>query len=512
MITIGLLVALGYLIASLDRDYIMHNWKEKRCSVPVMFAGSFFKPETDHRTPAEFASDNFEFCMKSYVDPFMALLLKPINVLLQKQVNITQSSMGSVNSLRKIAETMYNGFSVYLEQFYRRFNASIFEISKIMQFLRMAMRRMSAVAMSFIYMGLSLFNGMINSIQFILKVILIICGIMLAIIIILWFILLPVIPLILTVLGLIASTVYSLKDVLDPRMAAEAESKKGGFCFAEWTTMTVLVNEVAQQKSITDIQIGDKLLDGSYITAIIEMDGTDVPLYQIGSVCVSGSHLIKGTDRQWKLVASDERATMSPRLSTILYCFNTTSNIITIDGLQFRDWEEIDNDDAHGQMIWNYMVSSILHNDRSFGYWKDNLRNYVNMALVSAETLIKTSNGTVPIHTIQIGDFIVDQTGKKQEVSGIIRGEVEYDKERTVRSQWKTELYEYRNSLWLKGNGTIYPGVDKTEGYSLITEEGTFIINESGKEICVRDFTEVGYKQIYKTYTYVETRLRSRMK
>jgi hypothetical protein len=79
---------------------------------------------------------------------------------------------------------------------------------------------------------------------------------------------------------------------------------------------------------------------------------------------------------------------------------------------------------------------------------------------------------------------------------------------RTIGSAWKTELYEYVNSIWLKGVATIYPGVDKTEGYSLMTEEGIIVIKESDKETVVRDFTEIGYQHLYKTYPYVEARLR----
>jgi len=371
----------------------------------------------------------------------------------------------------------------------------------------MALRKVSAMALSFIYMGISLFNGIINSIQFILRVVLIICGIMAAIIILLFFVLFPVIPLILATLGIIASTVFSLKNVLDPRMAAEANSLRGPFCFAEWTQVEIRDHGVVIPKIITEIKIGDQLSDGSYVTAVIEMDGLDVPLYQIGSVYVSGSHLIKGLDQQWKSVTEDERAVMSNRLSKKVYCFNTTSNVITIDGLHFRDWEEIGNEDIHGQTIWNYMVSSILHPGVPFVSWSNNLKNYVNVALVSPDTLIKTATEYVPICTIQIGDFIMDQNGNKQEVRGIIRGEIEYDKMRTQHI-WKTELYEYCDGLWLKGNATIYPGIDKTMGYSLITEDGTFIIKESDMDLCVRDFTEVGYQQIYKTYAYVEARLR----
>jgi hypothetical protein len=94
-------------------------------------------------------------------------------------------------------------------------------------------------------------------------------------------------------------------------------------------------------------------------------------------------------------------------------------------------------------------------------------------------------------------------------VLGCIRGEVEYDKLRS-KTEWKTELYEYHQQVWIKGEATLYPGVDKTEGLSLITEHGEYIIWDSIKkvEIRVRDFTEVGYDRIYETYPYVDARLR----
>ena len=508
LLTVALLTGVGVLIISMDRENVMSNWKTRRCEIPILFASVFFKPDDDPRTTSEFGKANFEFCMKSYVDRFMENITAPTAALFGKQANVTANIMDILQSVRNIAANMFAGFSVYLAQFYRRFNASVFEISKIIQFLRMAMRRISGVAMSFIYMGISLFNGMLNTIQFIIRVVLIICGIMAAIMIILFFILFPVIPLILATLGIIASTVFSLKGLLSPSIASEETSMRGPFCFAEWTQLSVLEHGQQRQKPVTEIQIGDQLSDGSYITAVIVMDGLDVPLYQIGSVYVSGSHLVKGTDKQWKSVTEDERAVISPRLSKVVYCFNTTTNVITIDGLQFRDWEEIANDDIHGQTIWNYMVSSILHHDRAFGYWKDNVKNYVNVALLGPDVPVKTLSGYMPIRAIQIGDFILDRRGNEQEVRGIIRGEVEYDAAHTIGNAWKTELYEYVNGIWLKGIATIYPGVDKTEGYSLITEEGIIVIKESDKETVVRDFTEIGYQHLYKTYSYVEARLR----
>jgi hypothetical protein len=235
LLTVALLTGVGVLIISMDRDNVMSNWKTRRCEIPIMFASVFFKPDDDPRTTFNFATSNFEFCMKSYVDRFMENITAPTAALFGKQANVTSHIMDMLQSVRNIAANMFAGFSVYLAQFYRRFNASVFEISKIIQFLRMAMRRISGVAMSFIYMGITLFNGILNTIQFIIRVVLIICGIMAAIMIILFFILFPVIPLILATLGIIASTVFSLKGLLSPSIASEATAMRGPFCFAEWS-------------------------------------------------------------------------------------------------------------------------------------------------------------------------------------------------------------------------------------------------------------------------------------
>lgn len=507
-ITLLLLTGYGFLIANVDRANIINNWSTRRCEIPIMFASFFFKPEFDSRTNSEFAVANFEFCMKSYVESFMAIVMAPVNAVIGKQFNVASSSVDMMNTIRTIASNLFKTFSVYLEQYYRRFNATVFEISKIVQFLRMAMKRISGIMMTMVYSGITLFNAILNAIQFVIKVILIVCGIMILLMIILFFILFPVIPIILYTLSIIIKTVLSLSGIIEPGVADEAQSKKGGFCFAEWSEMTIIKDGQPIRTPIQSVKVGDKI-PGGHITAVIHMDGTNVELYRIGSVYVSGTHLIKGTDGIWKLVSEDERAVKTTMHSNTLYCFNTTTNIIEMNGLQFRDWEEIANNDENGQIIWNYNISSILNEGKSYQLWKDNLKNYVNMALVSKEVGVKCKHGFVPIKDITIGDYIVDHIGIERKVLGIIQGEVEVDKN-NLEQGWITELYELVDNIWIKGKATVCPGIDITEGMALITENGECIIWDSvaKKEKRVRDFTEIGYNSIHKTYSYIDARLR----
>lgn len=507
VITITLLILFGYMIARLDRTTIMANWTDRRCEIPVMFAGFFFKPDTDPRTTSDFAASNFEFCMKSYVDSFLSIMLAPVNALFSKQVSIAGGITDVMTLVRTIAQKMYNSFASYLDQYYRRFNATVFEISRVMQYVSMAMKRMSGIMMTMIYAGISIFNGIINSIQFIIRVVLIVCTILLILIIILFFVLFPVIPIILATLGTIVATVLILTGIMDASIADAANSKKGGFCFAASTFITVIRNGESVDIPISDVKVGDEI-KGGRITATIEMDGTDVTLYQIGSVYISGSHLIRGIDGHWRSVDTDERAVKTNVISERVYCFNTTSNIIEVEGYEFRDWEEIANDDEKGQMIWNYTVSTMINKGIPFIKWRDNLKNYVNVALVAPEVRVKTATGFVPIRTLHIGDTIMDHNGDPQRIYGIIWGEVEGDK--NSGDQWITELYEWTDGLWMKGRASLCLGVDRMEGVSLITENGECIIWDASKkqEKRIRDFTEVGYKSLYKTYSYVDARLR----
>lgn len=511
VILIGLLAGLGIMIANIDRVNIVNNWTTRRCDIPIMFSSFFFKPESDPRTKIDFAVSNFEFCMKSYVDTFMAKIMAPMQVIFSKNLNVAANAANMMNTLRSIAQNLFSVFSGYLDQFYRRFSSSVFEISRVVQFLLMAMRRIGGILMTLVYAGISLFNGILNAIQFVIKVILIVCGIMIVLMIILFFILFPVIPIILYTLVIIVKSVIPLAGIIDPGVASDAESKKGGFCFAEWTEIKVVQNGQSIAIPIHQVKVGD-ILDmnttGTTVTAIIHMDGSNVSLYRIGSIYVSGSHLIRGTDGIWKSVAEDERAIKTDAYSKTVYCFNTTTNRIGINGLEFRDWEEIANDDEKGQMIWNYMISSLLNRGKPYVSWKENLKNYVNMALMSKNTRVKCEKGFVPLESIKIGDSVIDHEGNQQEVLGIIWGEVEADKECTPE-EWVTELYEY-NDVWIKENATIYPGVDKMIGMAIMTEHGECIIWDSvqKKEKRIRDFTEIGYNELYKTYSYVDARLR----
>jgi hypothetical protein len=344
---------------------------------------------------------------------------------------------------------------------------------------------------------------------------------MLAIIIILIFVLFPFIPMILSVLGAIIATVLILVSVIAGAVGNEASSDKSGFCFSGWT-MVATVDKYGKEvsKPVSELKIGDELAEGcGKITAIIQMDGTEIPLYHLNGIMVSGSHLVKGKDGLWKSVSQDERAIETHVESSVLYCFNTTTHNIPVysnknEIIMFRDWEEIEDDDEEGQYEWNYIVLKMLNKFSNYNTWKDSLKMTTNIPLMSSKTKVKTQSGFVSLEDMFIGlKYVLDSKGNKHKVLGIVKGEVDDVDAAKMgeRGIWNTELYELKNEVWIKSESTVVPGNDKIEGMTIITESGEFIIWDEleKKERVVRDFTEVGYKTIHETYPFVASRLRT---
>lgn len=155
-------------------------------------------------------------------------------------------------------------------------------------------------------------------------------------------------PIILATLSAIITGVLIFSGIISSSIADAAEGQRRGFCFA---TDTVVAMKDGTHKKVQDIQIGD-VLDESCgrITAVIQLDGTHVNLYDIDGTYVSESHLVQGTDKVWRSVSEDKRAKPCDKKSAIIYCFNTTSNNIPIRGttstILYRDWEELGNDDV----------------------------------------------------------------------------------------------------------------------------------------------------------------------
>ena len=480
MITIGFFGYIGYLLASMERPAIMSNWNSTRCSILVMFAASYFKPDDDPRTPGEFSTDNFSFCMKSIVHDVMEVVMAPFMDVFSGQASSTNVITEMMNGIREIITAMYDAFLSFIEPFLLKFTAITYQIGIKMQHLRAAFRRANAVALSTIFTGLSFIRGIQNAIDLVIKVVMIILIILVVLVILLFFILFPFIPIILAVIAVIVA-------VATASVAASAGGMNGTFCFDPSTKVQL---ESGGAVAISDLTLGTRLKSTgrgpvTTVTDIMKLDGSTSPLYSLNGILVSGSHLVRGPKGTWIPVSDDPRALSSGYTIPVLYCLNTSTHTIPVldkggETVWFRDWEEMEEGDGAAHKEWDDFVSTLLGNP--IGVSKGS--SLIDPGL----QVLSMNRGLLRIDEVKMGDTLyLDYEGHgSTRVIGLVQGLGPGSCiAKTVEGWMRTSL---------SGKGS----------HHLITDTGLLrIVYSTGDALIVRDMTETGIDQIHKTYDFV---------
>ena len=511
-VLIVFIVGLGVLLGSMDIQNIQAEWAKRRCEPAVMFSGFLYKPSEDPRSATAFSADNFSFCVRSLIDDVFAELLAPIFGIFSQQMAAANTTNGVFNSVRNQIGNTFRSFGGVFNDFFETYKRGALQLSRITQLLKQAMLKVSGAMVSIVFLGLSLMTSLLNTYDFIVKVVIIIMSILVALIVLLFFALIPFMPIIFTTIAILTGA----------GLGSAVGGMAGAFCIDPDAEVLLVTGETVPLKKIN---IGDALgRDCGIVEGILETD-TEGPLYNIGGVIISGSHMVEGPSGE-NIFAADHPsatpvATEKPKKLIIL---NTTTRKIPVimpdtrTVLTVRDWEEFPEDDEEGHQLWEHLVWDILNP----GVEKPAGPFNTEEALFSRHSEVYEKNlGVIPLSFVARGMDILDITGRYTKVLGRYKG-VAYN-QGSCGEQWHTTGVRRLNSngRWEKrpvtttATTTTQTTTQKTPptttttapttviGYHLITETGTFLISSKGKTLRVRDYTEVGWKRIDKTYETV---------
>jgi len=115
------------------------------------------------------------------------------------------------------------------------------------------------------------------------------------------------------------------------------------FCFDPNTLIHV---EKKGKIKISNIEIGDKLMDGSIVTSVFQLASQHESMYEIKGIKVTGSHRID--DSRYGIIAvkdHPESQLIKDYWSPVLYSINTTSKRIPIKQFKFLDYDDMDDMD-----------------------------------------------------------------------------------------------------------------------------------------------------------------------
>jgi hypothetical protein len=364
-------------------------------------------------------------------------------------------------------EVMFAQFGKITEVFERRFESILHRLAMTFRKLQTTLARMWGIAASSMYQSLAVISSILSTLDLIMKIVIIILVILVAIVIFLFLFLWPVVPVILTVIGIIATA----------GMGAAVGGMASTFCF---TGDTPIVMADGTTRPINTVLIGSAI-DGGTVLGVLEFQQTTEDLFDFQGVRVSGSHIVYDPDACF--VADHPAAKPLPAQTTQLYCLITSHQripVLTTKGVvQFADWEEIDDS---GQEEWNRYVFETLNPGTP---WDSTQGNLSGEAIFHPLTKVRCVDGLRTISTVRPGMVVLDAEGNPTRVLGCIMMS-----SREAGSPW------YRKDIWKQ---IATPICDHAVGYSLFTEAGTFLLETDA----VRDFSDVGLKELPKTYTMV---------
>jgi hypothetical protein len=262
----------------MDIKAIKEDWANQRCTPLVMPFASWFGVD---------AKANFDFCMgkifTGHSQPFMGSVTSifgTFTVLLQR---IFQS----VNAMRNTVATLGGGVNVIFQEFSERISMFFFRLRTTGIYMRSLFMRMYALLFSVMYMGMSGVTGMTSFTN---------------------------------------TYLFSFIDT---------------FCFPGDTMVRVLQDGEPTDVCIRDVRIGDRLWpSGDRVTACFEFDAVGQPMVRLGSVTVSTNHYVYHKGKRVRADAHPDARPLGPWGTEPLYCLNTDTHHIPIDGYVFMDYDE----------------------------------------------------------------------------------------------------------------------------------------------------------------------------
>ncbi len=495
VVTVAYIGILAYSFTSAELHQIRTHWNERRCE-PLVMAMAHLIPTDPNVDRSEFSTENFKFCMNSFIDSSLALFFKPFLAIFGSQMDSANVISKVTSSLRTAAASLMKPFSGIFTQLFQKMKLILFRFNQIFVSIRFLLKRIEGIFVAKVFAGMSLMRAILNTINFVIRVIIIILAILIILMIFLWYYMFPYIPTILAVIAVIATTAAG----------ASASGMSSAFCVAPGTEVAM---EDGSWRAVETLRPGDRLASmggPNIVEGVLEAKGgPDASCVRVKGVSLSADHIVfDWSTQQWTYASRLTEATpLTPDENpAVLYCLNTTTHNWTVRGeggsLLLRDWEELpltqDIDDEWERMIYEMLNREALAFPTASS----------GRGLFGPETRVEVRDkGVVPIHTVKLGDWVRDKGGEWTEVLATyvdnatdtpLKGPNEavwmwYDGKRVWRHPW----FSVENKK----------GMD---GFHLITTSGTFLIEN---EFLVRDMTEIGIQRLAETYPFTLTSLNS---
>lgn len=502
LIFIVFFIIFSYFLVMNNIQPIKANWTKERCNPVVMpFAGIINAPPDSNKF--QYTADNFNGCLNTILTNTSAYSFSPIYYILNVFTTLFKLLVETLNTVRQMFDKMRNSMETVGDDLYSRSANITTPIIQLLINIKDMLSKTNGVLAAGLF---SLFGGYFTLKSSIGAVIEITTSIMIALVafvIFLWIIPFTwgvaavLTPLVGTVIGLLAYTVIKSKKILNISPSRGVPGKPR--CFDENTIITLYDSRI---KYIKELNIGDRLLDGSTIMGIMKSSTDNHTFYKLNGVIVTGTHRVYHDQYGWILVKNHPNSILINYNKAFMYCVGTNSKLFTINDIVFGDWDELDNKD----------IIELYKNARHVlpeYFMREHIHQYLDGGFVKGTEIELINGKKINIEDIEVNDIL--KHGEKvlttvkldfKELSGVYEYRIQ---DKIIKGGPNLEIMDENlgtiDTTKLKGiiiNNNNYI-------YNLVTDKETFYVN--GIRFCDYNSTTDKYLNDRKMKNMVNTNL-----
>jgi len=434
LITIVTILICVYCYVMIRAETIKKDWAQQRCKPNIIpFAGIINKP--DNMTATEYTVENFGYCTNDIMKSVSKSATSPFSAITDQLTNIAGGFGEALNSAREITSSMRGNMGSLGSVAFEKIKSILLPLQNSFTILKTLLSKLKGFLTACLYTVFGMYatlKSLMGSIAELCVTILItLAGIILA------FFAMSFIPFVGPVFGVLAAgmtvgyllslgLLVPLLKVLNSASKTPSASLKA--CFDP--SLEITMND-GNKKQMVDIQVGDVLSGSNVVTAKFKLTSRGSSMYNLNNVIVSESHTVEYKDKWIPVSKHPDAVKIENYEEPYIYCLNTSSKQIFINGLRFVDWDEIYTNEHIDSLKKNAGLSShkLIHAEMDSGF--------------PCNTQIQLQDGTTKaICDIQVGDILL----KGEKVYGVVEingGDV---------NQYK---YNFGNNIFVDGGPNL---------------------------------------------------------
>lgn len=402
IITILVFIIFSYLINKSNAQALIDDWPNQRCNVAIIpYAGYITHPEGT--TAHDYTQENFNYCIQNVLSSITGPAVEPLSFITTNLASMANQIQESLQAVRAVFDRIRTAIQLVMKNIMSRLINIFTPIQKIILGAKDILNKMQGTMVTILFSALggyyslkSLLGAVAQFFIFTLIALSIVIAMLLASLFASWMAV-PFIVIFVATATFVSALLICMKIFLGIEGYVVPSMK----CFDKNTEIPM--ND-GSKKVISEIKVGDILLNNNEVTGVIRVATAGSDMYYLDDIFVSDSHIVNYHGKWIPVAKHMDSMKCAEYNEPYLYCLNTSKKTIVINDTTFTDWDEVYGKSLEDIMMYVKLDSvETIHSQLDGGF--------------VGSTLVKLNSG----QSKKIKDILIDdvlENGEK--VYGVV--------------------------------------------------------------------------------------------